>query len=506
MAFLLALDLSAAEFTISDIGTGTAYDINSAGKVAASIEGLRVVFDGRETTPIVVPDFPSLLGACTALSDAGWVGLYCLDANGEWPRLFAWDLNTGSYDQFVMYDSKPLSVLTAINSSGATAGSMSGSDGDYLYLFGVYRAQGVWASLEGSGSSGFNDINESGAMAGSLSTTGMFNIPPVGLPGGGIHWHPRRACLFVDMQSQLIDQRPNPVYSTNEWQDWYRDDWSDATCVNSHNWVGGWSRETLKGARHAFLYQGQEMQDLGTLGGSESVALDLNDDGVVVGWANTSTGTRHAFIYRNGTMADLNDAVAPGSGWVLEEAVAINAYGQIAGNGTYEGVAHAFLLNPEGIGFAPGITSQPSGSGIYPIGSSLTLSVAASGDGPLTYQWLQDGAALAGETSDTLTITNLQKVNGGHYTVRVSNDYGSVVSAAVVVEVPDAILEIAPYAGIWIHGELGATYRLEYKARVGDATWDSLPGTVTVSTIPQFHLDASQPMSSQRVYRAVRVE
>jgi probable HAF family extracellular repeat protein len=432
--------------------------------------------------------------------------LYCLEANGEWPHLFAWDLNTGSSDRFVMYDSKPLTVLNAINSSGATAGSMSASNYDYLYHFGVYRAQEVWASLEGNGSSGLNDINESGAMAGSLSTTGLTNQADI---HGGIHWHPRRACLFVGMQPQRIDQRPDPVYPAQTWEQieqWYRTDWSDATCINGQNWAAGWSRQVLNGNLHAFLYQGEEMQDLGTLGGNQSVALDLNDDGVVVGWANTSTGSRHAFIYRNGTMADLNDAVAPGSGWVLEEAVAINAYGQITGNGSYEGVAHAFLLNPEGMGFAPGITSQPSGSGIYPIGSTLTLNVAASGDGPLIYQWLHDGAALAGETSDTLTITNLQKINGGHYTVRVSNDYGSVVSAAVVVEVPDAVLDIEAYAGIWIHGEIGAIYRLEYKARVGDSTWDSLPGTVTVSTIPQFHLDASQPMSSQRVYRAVRVE
>jgi probable HAF family extracellular repeat protein len=248
------------------------------------------------------------------------------------------------------------------------------------------------------------------------------------------------------------------------------------------------------------------MQDLGTLGGSESLALDLNDSGVVVGWANTLAGTKHAFIYRNGAMADLNDAIAPGSGWVLEEAVAINGVGKIAGNGTYQGVPHAFLLNPEGLGSVPHITTQPSGGGIYGMGTTLTLSVTASGDEPLAYQWFHDGNALAGQTSATLTITNLQKAHAGDYTVRVSNSYGSEVSGAVTVEVPDALLDVAAYAGIWIRGEIGVSYRIEYKANANDPTWDYLPDTVAITAIPQFYLDMTQPMSAQRLYRAVRVD
>ncbi len=502
---LLALNLSAADFSISDIGAGTAYDINSSGKVAASIEGLRAVFDGQETSHIVVPDFPSLRGSCTAISDSGWVGLYCLDMNDEWARLFAWDLNSGSHDRCPMYNAISITVISAINSSGATAGSMNSSDYSYLYRFGVYRADGVWGSFEGTGSSGLNDINESGVMAGSLSTTGMTNSEI----HGGIHSHPRRACLFVERQPQMIDQRPNPVYPSQTWeqiQQWYRTDWSEATCINGQNWSAGWTREVLNGDRRAFLYQGETVHELGTLGGSESVALDLNDGGVVVGWANTLAGSKHAFIYRNGAMADLNDAVAPGSGWVLQEAVAINGVGQIAGNGTYQGVAHAFLLNPDGMGFAPSITSQPYGSGIYAIGTTLTLSVAASGDGPLAYQWLHDAEALAGETSTNLTVTNLQKADGGDYSVRVSNSYGSEVSVAVTVEVPDALLDIAAYAGIWIRGEIGVSYRIEYKANVNAPSWDALPDTVTVTAIPQVYLDMTQPMSTQRIYRAVRVD
>jgi len=57
-----------------------------------------------------------------------------------------------------------------------------------------------------------------------------------------------------------------------------------------------------------------------------------------------------------------------------------------------------------------------------------------------------------------------------------------------------------------IRGEIGAVYRLEYKANVNDPAWVSLPDTVTVTAIPQFYLDMSQAMSARRVYRAVRVD
>jgi len=46
-------------------------------------------------------------------------------------------------------------------------------------------------------------------------------------------------------------------------------------------------------------------------------------------------------------MTDLNDLIAPGSGWVLIQAQAINDNGWITGYGQIDGEAHAFLLTPE---------------------------------------------------------------------------------------------------------------------------------------------------------------
>jgi probable HAF family extracellular repeat protein len=51
------------------------------------------------------------------------------------------------------------------------------------------------------------------------------------------------------------------------------------------------------------------VQDLGTLGGSTSNALGINDRGDVVGQATTETGDHHAFLFADGVMRDLGTSV-----------------------------------------------------------------------------------------------------------------------------------------------------------------------------------------------------
>ncbi len=76
------------------------------------------------------------------------------------------------------------------------------------------------------------------------------------------------------------------------------------------------------------------MKDLGTLGGPNSRAEDINDNGQAVGAAEDASGAAHAFLYDGRTMIDLNALIDPASGWTLVGAVAINGSGQIAGYGT----------------------------------------------------------------------------------------------------------------------------------------------------------------------------
>jgi len=83
---------------------------------------------------------------------------------------------------------------------------------------------------------------------------------------------------------------------------------------------------------------------------------------------------------------------------------------------------------------APTITTQPSAVTVA-VGASATFSVAATGTGPLSYQWSKNGAALSGATSASLTLTNVQLANAGIYSVTVSNTAGTVTSSGAQLTV-----------------------------------------------------------------------
>lgn len=110
---------------------------------------------------------------------------------------------------------------------------------------------------------------------------------------------------------------------------------SEATGINKHGHVVGWVR--FKDASHAFLYDGT-MHDLGTLGGVDSFAQGINDNGQITGRSTTSDGVTRAFFYQLGTMKPLKTPGTGSSGW------AINAAGLIAGDYVAsDGSRHGFV-------------------------------------------------------------------------------------------------------------------------------------------------------------------
>jgi hypothetical protein len=76
---------------------------------------------------------------------------------------------------------------------------------------------------------------------------------------------------------------------------------------------------------------------------------------------------------------------------------------------------------------APGIVTQPVG-GTLPLGGTWMLSVSASGDEPLAYQWRKDGIVLNGGTGSMFAASS-----AGTYSVVVTNAVGSVTSHSVMV-------------------------------------------------------------------------
>jgi hypothetical protein len=112
------------------------------------------------------------------------------------------------------------------------------------------------------------------------------------------------------------------------------------------------------------------------------------------------------------------------NGWSGE---ANGDHGKLAINGT-------LWLNAASACSSP--SAQPVATVSVPDGAQAQFSAAASGTGPLTYQWrknqqpLSDAGTVQGSRTATLTITSTTLGDAGSYDVVVSNACGSATSAA----------------------------------------------------------------------------
>jgi probable HAF family extracellular repeat protein len=119
---------------------------------------------------------------------------------------------------------------------------------------------------------------------------------------------------------------------------------SFASGVNDAGMIAG-SAHTAQGRWHAFRHvPGRALQDLGTLGGAGSIALDINSDGHVVGYSSRDDGRSHAFLARDGAMQDLGTL-----GGKMSHAAAVSDAGHIVGQAELaDGARRAFLIPPGG--------------------------------------------------------------------------------------------------------------------------------------------------------------
>ncbi len=275
----------------------------------------------------------------------------------------------------------------AISSSGAVAGYAQTPAG-YQNAF-SYNGQFTPLTAAGALSSQANGINSSGVIAGTVYTT---NGAVAGI------WNGTSFSAIASPDSYAMGINDQGWVAGASQGDAYLDrngvftnlgtlpggTWSSAYAVNGTGQVAGYGGAS-DGYFHAFVWsENSGMVDLGTLGGSSSYGLGINAAGDVAGsstdssgflkaflWthaglqnlgtlsgANSSMGYGinasnnivgysggHAFLWNNGIMTDLNSLIPLNSGWELDAAYAINDLGQIAGEGTYNGQAHAFLLN-----------------------------------------------------------------------------------------------------------------------------------------------------------------
>lgn len=83
---------------------------------------------------------------------------------------------------------------------------------------------------------------------------------------------------------------------------------------------------------------------------------------------------------------------------------------------------------------APTITAQPANQTVI-AGSTTTLSVTATGNPAVTYQWRKDGVNLSGATSNALSLSNVTSANAGSYTCVITNTVGSITSNSATLTV-----------------------------------------------------------------------
>jgi len=184
---------------------------------------------------------------------------------------------------------------------------------------------------------------------------------------------------------------------------------------------------------HAFIWHNGVMRDLGTLGGTDSCALFINEPGQVAGNSftnsivnpGTALPTLHPFLWDGDEMKDLGTL-----GGTLAFASAINNRGQIAGASTLAGDStfHAFLWNKGkltdfgtlGGNFVEVIGLNEAGEvvGKADLPASLTYHAFLAKNGAMTDLGTQDGDPC----SDAISINEKDQIVG--YSEDCSGNFG----------------------------------------------------------------------------------
>jgi hypothetical protein len=125
----------------------------------------------------------------------------------------------------------------------------------------------------------------------------------------------------------------------------------------------------------------------------------------------------------------------------------------------------------------------------------------------LSYQWYDNGVAIANATNATLTLTGIQFTNAGLYSVVVSNAFGSVTNAAEQVVVNPAGVSLGLYPGITVSGVVGFTYNIQESTGLSSTDVWTTVATLTLMEPTELWVDVTantrSPGNPQRFYRVV---
>ncbi|HEX3716865.1 MAG TPA: LamG-like jellyroll fold domain-containing protein [Verrucomicrobiae bacterium] len=119
---------------------------------------------------------------------------------------------------------------------------------------------------------------------------------------------------------------------------------------------------------------------------------------------------------------------------------------------------------------SPNITQEPTNAITINAGANLALTSSATGYAPLSYQWLSNNVALAGQTNATLDLSDVQSsLSGVTLTLVVSNSYGNAQSPGTFITVlsgpPYLVTNLQPAQLVLYQGE-SETYSVTAQGNV----------------------------------------
>jgi uncharacterized delta-60 repeat protein len=82
----------------------------------------------------------------------------------------------------------------------------------------------------------------------------------------------------------------------------------------------------------------------------------------------------------------------------------------------------------------PLLTKQPVSISTN-AGQTATFTVAVTGTAPLSYQWRKNAALIAGASTTSLTLTNVQRADAASYDVMITNAFGSITSSVAMLTI-----------------------------------------------------------------------
>ena len=142
------------------------------------------------------------------------------------------------------------------------------------------------------------------------------------------------------------------------------------------------------------------------------------------------------------------------------------------------------------------ITNEPESVSVS-TGGLASFSVGVVGFPPFQYQWLLNGAPIAGATNQVLSLTNISASDVGAYTVSVANQSGAAMSTPATLTTVDIKL----FAGIIINGVVGTNYTLQSSPVLAATDWTTLNNFDLIST-PSVYIDYSSITNEIEYYRA----